>query len=518
MAAARISPAANLLRNSRLFAIPAAVALPAVEPSSEPVSHSDSATTPYPTRAALESPWSSLNQGDWGLKRALPIKTTTKSGTPLVRFQRGIDTPEHVVDFESAADHVLTLRKYQELNLRVTLPAPRTKRAALNGPQRTSAFDAQGDHTTEQPIAHHTTQSWLDESPSQRAERMPQHLKESILRTQKERNQDDVQSTQSQPQSQTLVRSEEELRRWRYSGPYLAGLNGLEFDAFLKTITREKKAAFREMIKNDLVERQAAQQRMKALEEGQTDALLQEPFEPTEDDVTSHMRYLRSEPSKFGPLIAKFFDLADGPNPTQMKDPWHYGRHTIAADLYKESGPPRTHPSAGLSYIKLDTSVRNDPATGPRANRAPVAARLLKSRQIEHNRHIPTVGVAGFVVGQPESIGFQDQDQKWQPVENGPKLVVTPTATTISQAGKVEIQTTKMSQWAVDDELPVDPTQKRSTDGAQTRRPFSSQLPNLDSGAPTRWRPAQQPNQDISEELDYLSMLGSKRPKTSSLN
>src|ERR1700761_4618926 len=149
MTAARLSPAANLLRNSRLFAIPAAVSLPTVEPSSEPISHSDSATTPYPTRAALETPLTSLNQGDWGLKRPLPIKTTTKSGTPLVRFQRGIDTPQHVVDFESAADHVLSLRKYQELNLRITLPAPKTKKA-LQEP-RTSPFEGELDNTADRP-------------------------------------------------------------------------------------------------------------------------------------------------------------------------------------------------------------------------------------------------------------------------------------------------------------------------------------------------------------------------------
>src|SRR5262249_42873165 len=113
MTAARLSPAATLLRNSKLFALPAALSLPAVEPSSEPLARSDSATTPYPTRAALETPSHSLNRGDWGLKRSLPVKTTTKSGTPTIRIRRGIDTPEHVADFESAADHVITLRKYQ---------------------------------------------------------------------------------------------------------------------------------------------------------------------------------------------------------------------------------------------------------------------------------------------------------------------------------------------------------------------------------------------------------------------
>merc|ERR1711939_1164094 len=143
MTAARLSPAASLLRNSKLFALPPSLSLPLTEPSSEPLAFSDTATTPYPLQAALETPTSSLNRGDWGLKRSLPVKTTTSSGTPTIRIQRGIDTPEHVADFESAADHVITLRKFQELNLRVTLPAPKDKKYN----ERTSAFSPEIDHT-----------------------------------------------------------------------------------------------------------------------------------------------------------------------------------------------------------------------------------------------------------------------------------------------------------------------------------------------------------------------------------
>ena len=511
MAAARLSPAAHLLRNSRLFAIPTAVCLPSVEPSSEPISYSDSATTPYPTRAAIETSLSSLNQGDWGLKRPLPTKTTLKSGTPLVRFQRGIDTPEHVVDFESAADHVLTLRKYQELNLRVTLPAPRTNRGLR---ERTSPFEAELDHTTDQPapvLNQHTSVSWLDEDPSERAKRMPEHLKDALQQIEKERDRFGPQSTRPQAMTSIPIQPEQTSRRWRYSGPYLAGLNGLEFDAFLKSITREKRVAFREVVKNDLMEKRAHEQRLRALEEGQTVVPSQLPAEITEQDILEHMRYLRSEPGKFGPLITKFFDLADGPKPSpDTTDPWSYGRDTIAADLYRESGPPRTHPSAGLSYAKTELSVRNDPIRGPRAERVSVAGRLLKSIPSAHQKHKPFVGVAGFVVPQPEGRNMaSDQNWKWEPVTDGKKLVVTPNTASVTQAGKLEIQTKLPEDWAVDNDQAIYLTEKRTPapkerTATSTYRMPSSQVPDLTQHQRRRSQSAPQPNQDIDRELEAL--------------
>jgi hypothetical protein len=346
---------------------------------------------------------------------------------------------------------------------------------------------------------------------------MPGHLKDALLEVEKERAKLETHSIQPQETNSAPSPPVETLRRWRYSGPYLAGLNGLEFDAFLKTITREKRAAFREVVKNDLVEKRAHEQRLKALDEGKTDVSSQSPVEATEKDITEHMRYLRNEPGKFGPLIAKFFDLADGPNPSSdMTDPWSYGRDTIAADLYRESGPPRTHPSAGLSYVKTEASVANSPATGPRASREPVAARLLKSRQIMHNKHVPYVGVAGFVT--PEPVGataITEQIWKWEPVKDGPKLVVAPISTSVSQAGKVEIKTKRLQGWVVENELPVDPTKKRTTATMSTpARAMSSQLPSLDSTGSRRTRPPPEPERDINEELDLLkSMSSSTRTK-----
>src|SRR5690348_438613 len=110
--AARVSPTANLLRKSRLFSLPPSLSPPAPTATSSRVSESETATLPYPIRAAIETPSSSLANGDWGLKRPLPSKSTTgSSSTPVVRVNK-LDTFEHITDFESAADHTVTLKKW----------------------------------------------------------------------------------------------------------------------------------------------------------------------------------------------------------------------------------------------------------------------------------------------------------------------------------------------------------------------------------------------------------------------
>jgi len=289
-------------------------------------------------------------------------------------------------------------------------------------------------------------------------------------------------------------------------------MNGMEFDTFLSGITRGKKAAFRAYVKQHLTGQRMEQQRAAAFEEGRAGAAEEVPVEVTEEDVTQYLRQLRSEPGKFGPLIVGFFDLADGPKPSfETTDPWSYGRDTISADPYRESGPPRTHPSAGLSYLKSEMFSQNDILVGPRDNRPPVAARLLKSIPATHNRNIPYVGVAGFVVPQPQHTSLTDYNWKWDPVKNGPKLVVTPTSVTVSQVGKVEIQSRLQPSWHLEDDVPVNNAEKAREDTAVKRTP-SSQLSRLDRLASRRRRPrpAPEPSQDISEELDAMMRQASK--------
>lgn len=50
------------------------------------------------------------------MKRPLPLRSTTKSSTPVIRVY-AVDSPQHITEFGSASDHVLTLEKWRELHL-----------------------------------------------------------------------------------------------------------------------------------------------------------------------------------------------------------------------------------------------------------------------------------------------------------------------------------------------------------------------------------------------------------------
>ena len=123
MATKILSPTANLLRHSRLFSLPPPLPRPSHEPySSSTVFDSDTSTLPYPTHAAIETTQSSLSRGDWGLKRPLPQKSTAATTTPTIRVA-AIDSIDHITDYSSASDHALTLRKWQEMHIPISMPS-----------------------------------------------------------------------------------------------------------------------------------------------------------------------------------------------------------------------------------------------------------------------------------------------------------------------------------------------------------------------------------------------------------
>lgn len=110
------SPTARLLQHSRLFSLPKQLPQPQLDNFGPKgmIRASNTATLPYPTQQAIETPSSSQFRGDWGLKRQLPLRATTRSGTPTVRVL-ALDTTDHVTDFASAGSYERSLAKFQEL-------------------------------------------------------------------------------------------------------------------------------------------------------------------------------------------------------------------------------------------------------------------------------------------------------------------------------------------------------------------------------------------------------------------
>jgi len=524
MTAARLSPAATLLRNSKLFALPPTLSLPPTEVSSDYVSVSDTATTPYPIRAAIETPTTSLNRGDWGLKRPLPTKTTTKSGTPVIRIQGGIDTREHIADFESAADHVLTLRKWQELNLKINMPGgSRSNRFE----DTKGVFHSEVDHTTDSaPPADargkKVPETWPHVSPVQREAQMPPHLRQALEELRKARSAESP-SEGSIPQEvpSPATPSLETQRRWRYAGPYLAGMNGMQFEAFLKKVGRKEREAFRAKITTFMATEREERRRADALDAGEPVEERTTVPEITDQEVMEYLRELRSNPGKFGPLITEFFDLADGPREMNGPDePWLYGRDTIAADSYKQTGPPRTHPSAGLSYIQSKRFSVNDVAIGPRDEQKPVPGRLLKV-QFSMNRAQPMYGMAGVVAAPPPVIGTSVRSVTWEPVKNGPKAVLTPRRVSISHEGRIDLTASHAAEWHLDEnDKPVLNQERREAESANQQQQASSRIPQTVKVEPLdeafgrgRARPktaATKADEDISEALGIMMTAARK--------
>jgi Mitochondrial ribosomal protein subunit. len=313
MAAARLSPTANLLRRSRLFALPPALSPPQEPATSKTVFESNTATLPYPIRASIETPASSRARGDWGLKRPLPAKATTdKSSRPIVRVN-AIDTFEHVTDFESAADHTVTLEKFQELHMPMSLPAKINYANALI-PRHQSPFESLVDNT--------------------------EH-------------------------SEGL--NEPGARQFRHSGPWLAGQTETEFQAYLQRIQRRRPELLQKL-RERLIAKRTAERRKQAQDNGEDLAGLDQPVQVTEEEFQNYVKSLRADPLALGPVV---FELLDLPSPPAVPSDRIGSRYyqspgtKLSSPEYAISGPPKTHPSAGLSYTRSHALLYNHPKYGP---------------------------------------------------------------------------------------------------------------------------------------------------------
>ena len=345
--AVRLSPAAALLRTSRLFSLPPPLPTPQPAASSDQVVWSETATSTFPTRQAIETTILGLARGDWGLKRPLPKKSMSRK--PKIRLNDGIDTIEHITDFESASDLALNLLKFQELEMPLTLPRLRKERQYAHFTN--SVFDPKIDNTSK-----------LSEEKA----------------------------------------STKGLGRWRYDGPWLAGLSRSEFESYLRTEIGKRKEDFA-----DSVRKQLDRRRVTFLRDEGREVSAAEPF--TKEQINDYIRSLRHNRREFGNLIATFLDLPEGPSSDKsslaVDNPWEYGRETVAASSYAQFGPPSTHPSAGLSYTQSRAHSRNDAELGFQKpiHNAGVQGRILRPDRRAGMESKSSVGLAGFVASTSEN-------------------------------------------------------------------------------------------------------------------
>lgn len=394
-----VAPGAALLRSSRMFSMPAPI--PAPPDLSQATRHkSPTATTPFPTHLVVTTPQSSRAVGDWGFKRPLPLKTTTKSTLPLVRVKK-VDSIEQVTDFSSSSDHAITLKKWQEMNMNITVP-----------------------------------QEGTDQAPSK-----------SVFE-----DYSDVTSLSAED------KVKKENVRWKFSGPWLAGMTDGEFDQYLSNTVRERRQEFREYLKQQLASELTQEQSATASEKAEPVPAPTLAGEITEEALTEYIRKLRGDRILLFQHVGRFLDLAPlAPESTTLEA---LGRlkpnkkYEIALSPYARNGPPITHPSAGLSYLRTNNYLENHPIYGPQQYHAPVKARIVTPRQ-SSSGWVAKIGVGGFISKIPEgetsfnytaSLGKGVQEkipglnQYLPDVHGGSKVYVHPHRASIESSGKMILE------------------------------------------------------------------------------
>ena len=414
VAAKNLSPGGALLRASRLFSVPPPIAPPPADLSDGVHYGSSSATLPFPTHQVVTAPESSRKRGDWGFKRAFPLKSTSKTSTPMISV-RQVDSIEQITDFVSASNYGLTLRKFQELNIPVTMPASDDRTSRLL--QGRSVFEEDGDFTAINPG------------------------KEKLATD----------------------------KRWKFRGPWLAGMPAGEFQRWLSKSIRHRRPEFRQFLKKKIAADITKEKEVAAANEGglgREAAELVDPKTISDEQVTEFLRKLRVDRQRLYDLVGEFLDLAPllTPDVNQALGnlSYNFGVNLRVSDSpYAASGPPMTHPSAGISYLRTAGYLDNHPVYGPQANRAPVEGRIIAPRP--NNGSVPaTLGVGGFVpnIAGDNSLNMRDAKnvdlRRYNPATpGGPKVYVQATKATVNSRGRVilDIKQANMEDECVTKEL-----------------------------------------------------------------
>ena len=306
---------------------------------------SNTATKPFPIHLSVTTTEKSRVYGDWGFKRSLPLRKTTKTSTPVVRIKQ-VDSIEAITDYASASDHSLTLEKFHEMGMAVSAPVLRYEKKKEG---RVSVFEENTDRTT-----------------------MPT-------------TQDD---------------STAKVKRWKFNGPWLASLSDDEFQRFLKNQVRGRKTEFREVLRHRRAEELSHAAAQKAMNVGETPPPRMSSRDVSDADLTEYIRTLRFDRNTLYEIITEFLDLAPVAPPQTSTNMWANSLDGTLPPVnpYAQDGPPITHPSAGLSYLRTSAYVTNHPIYGPQKQHTPVLSRILSPQRGPDS---PKLGVGGFVTNVP---------------------------------------------------------------------------------------------------------------------
>jgi len=400
MAARSVTPGGALLRTSRMFALPAPI--PPPPETNLGNKGSKSKTVTFPTHQIITTTNASRKRGDWGLKRPLPLRATTKSTYAMLRVNQ-MDSIEAITDYSSATDLGITLRKFQELHLPITVAEERNVYQAYTKLPR-SVFEEDRDFTA------------ID--PAERA---------------------------------ALVD-----KRWKFSGPWLAGMGQGEFRKWIEKTVRPKRSEFREFLKQKLAQETVNKKMQKAMDAGETPAPIAPDTAAISDGrLIQYLRVLRNNRAQLYDMVGQFLDLAPLQPPSAESEGKFSNLAPPSGSPYSARGPPVTHPSAGISYLRTAMFMDNHPFYGPQKEHAPVEARVVKPRRPGFVGDAK-VGIAGFITDAPQGDTHSNQRDMarsasipnpdghiWDRIDTskkgGHKVFVQAREATVNSRGGVEI-------------------------------------------------------------------------------
>jgi hypothetical protein len=204
--------------------------------------------------------------------------------------------------------------------------------------------------------------------------------------------------------------------RWRFDGPWIAGLTDGEFATYVTKQVRKRKPEFIKMLRTACADAITKENQRQATEGGQEAAQSVQASDITEEQFSEYMKTLRHDRVELYRHIRKFLDLPPAPNsllpggndwlssvldgtresPMDIKDV-----QPTSDSPYADLGPPKTHPSAGISYGRSSAHTFNHPQYGPQAKPPPIQARVVMPKGAGVGNFAPVLGVGGFVVDVP---------------------------------------------------------------------------------------------------------------------
>ncbi|KAF2705491.1 hypothetical protein K504DRAFT_91527 [Pleomassaria siparia CBS 279.74] len=456
-----LSPTANLLRNSRLFSLPTPLPRPSISEESGigTQRNNDSATLPYPIHQAIATTPKSLARGDWGFKRPLPSRSyLVQTSNPVVRITQ-LDTIEHITDFDSAADHVRTREKWEELGIPMMKGMGRMSDEDLTNNALKSAFERNAD------ITSYDIDEGLDEAGM--------FLK--VIRKNAIKNAQSTKTGSYTPFTPPKIQdSQRQSKRWKHDGPWLPGMSADDFTTFINAELSKRRKEFNKILvefaKNQIyITRQASSSAKMKDEPLPLDPIEAEQMQVqrskawsniTEADIAATIRNLRRDAANdplnsrlVKNLIIPFLHLP----PMKVKDT-RYGTNVTTATsrehrFTSDTTPSSTHPSAGLGYLRANATLSNHPILGPQALPGPVLARVIQPLHSgSSSEREARLGVAGFVANDE----FKAANMQWNRFEStqnmsdvahidtetvgGRKLYVQAEFGSVTPTGRVHLQ------------------------------------------------------------------------------